>query len=263
MADQRERERGTDPCPFCSTGHLTVNPSNGLRVCDRCGSIVRPTPSSPGRSGSDVYRLRKWQQRIRVSNATERNLAFALSELDRLATVNSLPRNVKESAYTIYRKVVSRNMVRGRSIEGIAAATVYAACRISGIPRTIDEIAETSGVGKKELGRTYRFIARELKLNLLPAKPQDYVTRYCEALSLSEKVQVKSKELLQKVTDTEMMSGLGPSGIAAGAVYISALICDEPRSQREVSQAADISEVTLRCRYKKMADRLGIRIEFA
>ncbi len=30
---------------------------------------------------AQLYRLRKWQRRIRVSNATERNLAFALSDL--------------------------------------------------------------------------------------------------------------------------------------------------------------------------------------
>jgi len=111
---------------------------------------------------AQLYRLRKWQRRIRVSNATERNLAFALSELDRMASALGLPRNVRETAAVVYRDAVDKNLIRGRSIEGVAAAALYAACRQCSVPRTLDEIAEVSRVSRKEIGRTYRFISREL-----------------------------------------------------------------------------------------------------
>jgi len=58
--------------------------------------------SIPTRNRAQLYRLRKWQRRIRVSNATERNLAFALSELDRMASGMGLPRNVRETAAMVY-----------------------------------------------------------------------------------------------------------------------------------------------------------------
>ena len=85
--------------------------------------------SIPTRNRAQLYRLRKWQRRIRVSNATERNLAFALSELDRMASGMGLPRNVRETAAMVYRRAVTKNLIRGRSIEGVVAASLYAACR--------------------------------------------------------------------------------------------------------------------------------------
>jgi transcription initiation factor TFIIB len=136
---------------------------------------------------AQLYRLRKWQRRIRVSNATERNLAFALSELDRMASALGLPRNVRETAAVVYRDAVDKNLIRGRSIEGVAAAALYAACRQCSVPRTLDEIAEVSRVSRKEIGRTYRFISRELGFKLLPTSPIDYVPRFCSGLQLKEK----------------------------------------------------------------------------
>ena len=123
--------------------------------------------SIPTRNRAQLYRLRKWQRRIRVSNATERNLAFALSELDRMASAMGLPRNVRETAAMIYRKAVNKNLIRGRSIEGVVAASLYAACRQCGVPRTLDEIANSSRVGRKEIGRTYTARNRS---NPLPAQ---------------------------------------------------------------------------------------------
>jgi len=209
---------------------------------------------------AQLYRLRKWQRRIRVSNATERNLAFALSELDRMASALGLPRNVRETAAVIYRKAVEKNLIRGRSIEGVAAASLYAACRQCNVPRTLDEIAEVSRVSRKEIGRTYRFIARELKLKLLPTSPIDYVPRFCSALGLSSKVQQKAIEILKQAQEKELTSGRGPTGVAAAAIYISSVLCGERRTQREVAEVAGITEVTIRNRYKELAEKLDIEI---
>ncbi len=160
------------------------------------------TISSKNRA--QLYRLRKWQRRIRVSNATERNLAFALSELDRMASALGLSRNVRETAAVVYRKAVDKNLIRGRSIEGVAAAALYAACRQCNVPRTLDEIAEVSRVSRKEIGRTYRFVSRELALKLMPTSPIDYIPRFCSGLNLKGEVQAKGIEILR--------AGAGPRG---------------------------------------------------
>ncbi|HEC86701.1 MAG TPA: transcription initiation factor IIB [Thermoplasmatales archaeon] len=216
--------------------------------------------SIPTRSRAQLYRLRKWQRRIRVSNATERNLAVALSELDRMASSMGLPRNVRETAAMIYRKAVIKNLIRGRSIEGVAAAALYAACRQCGVPRTLDEIADASRVSRKEIGRTYRFIARELGLKLMPTSPQDYISRFCSELKLSGDVQAKAIEILKDAADKELTSGRGPTGVAAAAIYIASILCGERRTQREVADVAGVTEVTIRNRYKELAERLDIDI---
>jgi transcription initiation factor TFIIB len=216
--------------------------------------------SIPTRNRAQLYRLRKWQRRIRVSNATERNLAFALSELDRMASGMGLPRNVRETAAMIYRKAVNKNLIRGRSIEGVVAASLYAACRQCNVPRTLDEIAAASRVGRKEIGRTYRFMTRELQLKLMPTSPQDYISRFCSELKLSGEVQSKSIEIIKNANDKELTSGRGPTGVAAAAIYIASILCNERRTQREVADIAGVTEVTIRNRYKELTERLNIEI---
>ncbi|HJH29084.1 MAG TPA: transcription initiation factor IIB [Methanosarcinaceae archaeon] len=216
--------------------------------------------SISSKNRAQLYRLRKWQRRIRVSNATERNLAFALSELDRMASALGLPRTVRETAAVVYRKAVDKNLIRGRSIEGVAAAALYAACRQCSVPRTLDEIGEVSRVSRKEIGRTYRFISRELSLKLMPTSPIDYVPRFCSGLTLKGEVQSKSVEILRQASEKELTSGRGPTGVAAAAIYIASILCGERRTQREVADVAGVTEVTIRNRYKELAEELDIEI---
>src|SRR5256886_8879637 len=138
-----------------------------------------------------------------------------------MASGMGLPRNVRETAVMVYRKAVNKNLIRGRSIEGVVAASLYAACRQCNVPRTLDEIANSSRVGRKEIGRTYRFMTRELKLKLMPTKPQDYVSRFCSELKLSGEVQSRAVEILKDAQDKELTSGRGPTGVAAAATRLN------------------------------------------
>ncbi len=270
MARQRRSITEAESCPYCNVGRLVPDSLTGVITCSNCGAfykneiLVKNNTGNieNGLSGTTAFRFKKWQNRIRVSNATERNLAFALSELDRISMASGLPRQVRESASGIYRKAVTRGLVRGRSIELLSAASVYAACRIVEMPRTIDEISEAAGVEKKSLGRTYKFLSKNLRLDLPPAKPQDYVQRYCTKLNLNEEVWNSALDILQNATDQGLLSGLGPAGVAAAAVYIASQKCNDPKSQREVSEAVGISEVTLRSRLKELKEGLGIEITY-
>ena len=217
--------------------------------------------SIPTRNRAQIYRLRKWQRRVRISNATERNLATALSELDRIASTMGLPRNVRETAATVYRKAVNKNMIRGRSIEDVVSATVYYACRQCGIPRTLDEIASFSRGRKKEIGRTYRYLARGLVLKIPPTRPEEYISRFCSKLGLSSKVQVKVAEIVRDATEKELITGKGPTGITAAAMYMAAIICNENRTQKEIANVTCVTEVTIRNRYKELAEKLCIEIK--
>ncbi len=216
--------------------------------------------SIPTRNRAQLYRLRKWQTRTRISDGTERNLALALSALDRMSSSLSLPRNVRETAAMIYRKAVRRKLIRGRSIEGVSAAVLYAACRQCNVPRTLDEISSVAQMKKKEIGRNYRNISRKLELKLLPTTPQDYISRFCSQLKLSNDVQVKTIEILKKASSKELTSGRGPTGMAAAALYIASVLCAERRTQKEVAETAGVTEVTIRNRYKELAKKLDIDI---
>src|SRR5450759_3235735 len=124
-----------------------------------------------------MWRLRKWQIRSRVHSSSDRNLAQAMSELDRLSGKVSISPPIKEKAAVIYRKALDKGLVRGRSIAAIAAAALYAACRASGTPRTLREISEASLVDKKDVARCYRLLLRELDVHMPIADPLTYVSK--------------------------------------------------------------------------------------
>ncbi|UHQ98118.1 transcription initiation factor IIB (plasmid) [Natrinema zhouii] len=207
---------------------------------------------------SQMNRLRKWQTRIRTKDAGERNLQFALSETDRMASSLGVPRSVREVASVLYRRALSEDLIRGRSIEGVATSTLYAACRMEGIPRSLDEVAAVSRVERMEIGRTYRYLSKELNLEMEPVDPKKYVPRFCSELDLSEEVQAKSNEIIDTTAEKGMLSGKSPTGYAAAAIYASALLCNEKKTQKEVSNVAQVTEVTIRNRYQEQIGAMGL-----
>ena len=207
---------------------------------------------------SQMHRLRKWQERIRTKDAGERNLQFALSEIDRMASALGVPRSVREVASVIYRRALSEDLIRGRSIEGVSTAALYAACRKEGIPRSLEEISEVSRVDRKEIGRTYRYISQELGLEMRPVDPKKYVPRFCSELELSEEVQSKAKEIIDTTAEEGLLSGKSPTGSAAAAIYAASLLCNQKKTQREVADVAQVTEVTIRNRYQEQIEAMGI-----
>ncbi|MCW4022158.1 MAG: transcription initiation factor IIB [archaeon] len=210
---------------------------------------------APGQK-AQIYRLRKWQRRIRVSDATERNLAFALSEISKIANNLNLPKNILETASVIYRKAVKERLIRGRSIQGVTAAAIYVACRQCGVARTLDEIATASTVNKKEVGRSYRFLIKELNYFIPPLKPSQYVTKFSNQLTMQGKVEEIAHKILGTAKELKLTSGRGPTGIAAAASYIASVLTGERKTQREIAEIAQVTEVTIRNRYKELVERL-------
>jgi len=210
---------------------------------------------SPGQK-AQVYRLRKWQRRIRVSDATERNLAFALSEITKIANNLNLPKNILETASVIYRKAVKERLIRGRSIQGVTAAAIYLACRKCGLARTLEEIAQASTVNKKEVGRSYRFLIKELDYSIPPLKPSQYITKFSNQLTMQGKVEEIAHKIIAAAKELKLTSGRGPTGIAAAASYIASVLTGERKTQREIAEIAQVTEVTIRNRYKELVERL-------
>ena len=212
-----------------------------------------------GKQKNKFMRLRKWQERI--STAIERNLKMAMAELRRVASYLNIPESVENEAAQMYSLAVQKGLVRGRSMESVVAGALYAACRRHDIPRTLDELSDASKVEKKEIGRTYRFITRELGITILPNNPADYIPRFASALRLKPETQSKAVEIVEKAQKIELTSGRGPTGIAAAALYVAALLNGEKRTQREVADVAGVTEVTIRNRYKELLEKLGLEEE--
>ena len=249
-AEQRaKRARVGSPLTF------TIHDKGLSTMIDRRDRDIYGKKLPPGQK-AQIYRLRKWQRRIRVSDATERNLAFALSEISKIANSLSLPKNILETASVIYRKAVKERLIRGRSIQGVTAAAIYVACRQCGLARTLDEIAQASTISKKEVGRSYRFLVKELDCFVPPVKPSQYVSKFSGQLTMAGKVEEIAYKILVTAKMMRLTSGRGPTGIAAAASYIASLLTGERKTQREIAEIAQVTEVTIRNRYKELAEQL-------
>jgi transcription initiation factor TFIIB len=165
-----------------------------------------------------------------------------------------LPENVRETASVIYRRALDEDLLPGRSIEGVATASLYAAARQAGTPRSLDEVANVSRVEKSEIARTYRYVVRELSLEIEPADPKSYVPRFASDLDLSDESERRARSLLDSAQAAGIHSGKSPVGLAAAAVYAASLLTNEKVTQNEVSEVADISEVTIRNRYHELLE---------
>ncbi|ELZ00949.1 transcription initiation factor IIB [Natrialba asiatica] len=210
--------------------------------------------SLSNRQRQKMQRLRTWNERFRTRDSKERNLKQALGEIDRMASALGLPENVRETASVIYRRALEEDLLPGRSIEGVSTASLYASARQAGTPRSLDEIAGVSRVEKDEIARTYRYVIRELGLEVQPADPVSYVPRFASDLELSDETERRARTLLETAKESGIHSGKSPVGLAAAAVYAGALLTNEKVTQNDVSEVASISEVTIRNRYHELLE---------
>ena len=293
-------EKAEVSCPECNSTEFSHDSSRAEVTCKHCGLVIdenmmdrgpewrsfdfeqqksRARAGAPStgtihdgglstvmgfkRNGSPEdhakwYRMRKLNKRARIANSRERNLAFALSELDRKCSNMGLNRSIREASSRIYRNALEANLIRGRTIEGVVAASIYIACRQSGLPRTLDEVAQFTAVNRKNLARIERFLKRELNIKLLPPSATDYIPRFASQLELSNKSEAKAIEIVNESND--FTSGKGPQGVAAAALYISSILLGERKSQKDVAEAAGVTEVTVRNRYKEISENLNLAV---
>lgn len=215
------------------------------------------------RKRQQMQRLRTWDERFRTRDSKDRNLKQALGEIDRMGSALGLPDSARETASVIYRRALEENLLPGRSIEGVATATVYAAARQGGAPRSLDEVNNVSRIDRGELMRTYRYINQELNLAISPADPTNYLPRFISDLDVSPEVEQQARELLSIAKQEGITSGKNPVGLAAAAIYAGSLLCNEKVPQNTIGDVANVTEVTIRNRYKELLEAKGDTSNYA
>jgi transcription initiation factor TFIIB len=218
------------------TGAPTNEWSNGLAPSTEIGWMDKDSygRSIPGKNRAQIYRLRKWQRRIRKFKTAQRNMMWGFSEIDKICATKELSPNVNNLAKQLFRRASEMNLLQGRSIECMVAATIYASCRIYDVPRTLNEIAKDLSVSRRDLGRTFRKISKELNLKMNITNPSDYVSRFCSRLKLNGKTLECALALVEESEKMGYTSGKDPAGIAASAIYIATLTTGQIRTQGEV-----------------------------
>lgn len=207
-----------------------------------------------------MRRLKRWDVRARMYSSSARNLSQSMSELYRLSDKLNIPEAVREEAALIYRKALKNGLISGRSIAAMAAASLYAACRITNTPRRLDDVVKVSTKDRKEISRSYRLLQKELSLRMPLDDPMKYVAKIASKLSLSQTTQNTAIDILRRADKVKEISGKGPTGIAAAALYIASIIEGEKTTQRDLAEVSGVTEVTIRNRYRGLVESLDIDV---
>ena len=279
-------------CLICKTDiGIVTDPESSEVICSRCGTVVAPiSPYITGPTGrfpvslnmdsmglytqvgtanrdsggrpietnvqNTMKRLRTWDSRIQVRGHSLRNYRTAYTLLNKLKDKLNLPYPILENAAQIYKRIQRDGMVKGKTISGSVAASLYVACREAVVSRTLDEIAQVANIKRNLLAREYRDIVFNLDIKIPQVDCYHCIEKIGARLKVPEKVQRQAMGVMEKVVNQGLSAGKDPMGLA-GAVLYSCLRENGMRiRQRDIAEASDCTEVTLRARAKGLKKAL-------
>ena len=256
-----QKDGGSDPARTGAPSSLTIHDMGLSTVINPQNRDATGKPLTASMK-STIERLRTWDNRSQVHEPADRNLRQALSELNKLKDKVAISSNVLEKAAYLYRKALEKKLVRGRSISAMIAASLYAACRDTETPRTLKDIAEAANVKRKDISRCYRLLYNELELKMPVVDPIQCIARISSKLKVTEKIKRYAAKILKETQKRQESSGKDPMGLAAAALYFSCAINGVSITQRDLAEAAGVTEVTIRNRYKGLKEAKILELDF-
>jgi transcription initiation factor TFIIB len=204
--------------------------------------------------------LRVWQKRLRTSTPAERNLVQALSKINDLCESLKMPLFVAETASRIYRQLLKKGVAKSKCMAKMTAAIVYFSAKLHGVERSVREISEAAGVDVKTVNKYYRLIAAEVQVEHLPLPSiEKQIARLANLMKVSAKTERLALQLYKATKAASIQDGKSPSGLAAAYLYIASVINGENIPQREVAAIAEITDVTVRHRYREILENFVIK----
>jgi transcription initiation factor TFIIB len=210
-----------------------------------------------GRKRRQIARLRREHNRARVATKADQNRVCGFTEIKRVITHLSLPDSLREQACTLFESAQSEGLLQGRSIEGFAAASIYATCRTRSLTRTVDEIVTVARADTNELKVAYAALNRELGLPTGPIDPTEYLPRYASKLDLETAVEQRAHEYVASLREAKLIGGHNPSGVVAACLHRAAGECEEWSmiTQADAADVADVTPSTIRSTVTKIDQR--------
>ncbi len=268
-------------CPECHSKNLVWDYKRGECYCENCGLVIedaiidtRPEwryftqeeRRERERCGApETFRIHdkglgtvSHGAVTHLLSSDERQMIYALIELERISSALGLPSFLREEAAKMLHDILSPEKPTHRGIDSIVPAVIYIVCRRNGIPRSLNDIVKVSKVPKRRISHTYKSILRALNIQLRPPSPSDFIPVLCSSLGLSGDVCAIAQHILSTAKD--VIGGKNPLGVAASAIYVAAFLCGKHVTQKEVAEAAGISEVSIRNIYRDLIRKHNITI---
>ncbi|MHA1642693.1 MAG: transcription initiation factor IIB [Promethearchaeota archaeon] len=291
-----EMDVSLSTCPECG-GPTIIIQERGETVCKHCGLVIdergldishsgiraysKQEKDKKERTGSpmsilmpdiglstvidrtkiknpDLRRAAKWNTHL---SWEKRNMLMAITELKRIGSNLNFPERVKKAAVKLYKEVFKRQLLRGRSINGMIAACAYYACKAEKVPITLQEILDQASISDNIVKKCYKILVRELNLKISHIDPISLIPRYCADLNLGIDIEKEAMRVLQNFINKTSISGKDPKGLCAGALYLVAKLRNVKVSQKDISRVVGVTEVTLRSRYKELLKNISFSFQ--
>ncbi|MDT7864653.1 MAG: TFIIB-type zinc ribbon-containing protein [Thermoproteota archaeon] len=282
-------------CNICKNSEVIIDTLTGSYVCKNCGTVIEKKSIDFGREwriffedknqkartgapitfalhdkgvGSEIAEnsFNTLQKRTKILTSEERRLYTSFEILDRISSQYNIPKEVIETCAILYRKVTKNSLIKGKSIKGTLGVTLYFAYKIHDFPITIKEITDMLKIDKKEISKCYSLVLEiiknekdlisKIKLN----NPKIYIEKIAKALNLDYKIETLAIKILDAAMKTGIASGKSPKSLASAAVYLACIMTNNKKTQKEIANYTQISEVTLRNRCKELIKRLDVEI---
>ena len=206
----------------------------------------------------DLRRAAKWNTHL---SWEKRNMLIAITELKRIGGNLNFPERVKKAAVRLYKEVFKKNLLRGRSINGMIAACAYFVCKKEKVPITLQEILDEASINDNIVKKCYKILVRELNLKSPHIDPVSLIPRYCADLYLNIYVEKEAIKILKNFIANTSICGKDPKGLCAGAIYLVAKLKNHKVSQKDISRIIGVTEVTLRSRYKEFLQSISFNFQ--
>lgn len=288
MAPHLKYRQQIDKCTDCGeTQNIIEDHRNGYNVCGSCGVVIGnriidetsewrsfedSNKSDPSRVGSasnpfldteqldtmisvgkgmNSYTLSKIQMK-NYMRGPKRALKNGLNLIQAYCERASISKTICDRAQHIFKTVESQKLLKGKNLEGAVGACLYIACKLENAPRTFKEISVITGVQKREIGRCYKLIERDVdRKGTLPTG--DIVSRFCADLNLNLKIQKIASRISQKIHEIGALTGRSPDSVAAAVIYLVLNLYPEYRGlQKDIHLVTGVTEITIKSTYKDM-----------
>ena len=250
-----ERRRRTGSPLTYAVADQGVSTSIDWRNVDSNGKGLNPE------FRSNFHRLRKWDHISKNQGSQVRTLTYALSYITKTSYKLQVPRNVVETASVVIRKVLHNGLVKGRSTERLSAASVYIACRQCEILRSLKEVSKATNISVKYLGKSYRYIVTKLNSFVPKVKSEDVISKVVNSLSFSGQTERLAVNIIRCAEVQRLTIGKNPASISAAALYIACFLTGEKQTQSNIAKNANVTEVTIRNRYKELLEKIEINMQ--
>jgi len=265
-------------CPACNSTLLEIFMDGQALLCRDCGLVINSEIKGGNyvRSAEGSHQAAskcstatahhyennflEWQKILRVSDSTERNVALALYYITKIIRKLQLPLSVLDESINLYKVLISECGFRGKRLKAISAAIVYTACKNLGTPCSLKEIAKASEEKMQKVFHCYTFIVKNQKVPHVQIDISKLLDQTCKKMTMNELPWKIAREIMDTIKEINITRGKNPYGYIAAAIYLASLLAGERRTQREISEAAHVTEATIRTRYKEILQKLFLSV---